>query len=70
MIFQSNKSFSDPFPWDLLSTSAKTDFFLSAPRYIQVGGYRLTSTYITMKSTNKIDNFDVLLNVFSFLILS
>ena len=36
MIFQSNKSFSDPFPWGLLSTSAKKDFFLSAPRYIQV----------------------------------
>lgn len=36
MIFQSNKSFSDPFPWDALTASAVRDFFLSAPRYIQV----------------------------------
>jgi hypothetical protein len=36
MIFQSNKSVADPFPWDALTASAVRDFFLMAPRYIQV----------------------------------
>jgi hypothetical protein len=36
MIFQNNKSFSDPFPWNNLCSSTLCDFFLKVPRYIQV----------------------------------
>ena len=36
MIFQNNKSFSDSFPWDILSNSGVNNFFSCAPRYIQV----------------------------------
>lgn len=36
MIFQNNKSFSGPFPWDALSASGVGDFFSCSPRYIQV----------------------------------
>ena len=41
MILQNNKLFSTPFPWSLLAASAVGDFFLCAPRYIQV--YRSTT---------------------------
>lgn len=37
MIFQNNKSFSDPFPWQMMCAPAVCDFFLRHPRYIQVG---------------------------------
>ena len=39
MIFQNNKSHSDPFPWDLLSACGVRDFFSCAPRYIKVRTY-------------------------------
>lgn len=37
MIFQNNKSFTpDSFPWKMLTTPAVSDFFIKAPRYLQV----------------------------------
>ena len=45
MIFQNNKSHSDPFPWDLLSTCGVRDFFSCAPRYIKVRTYVLCFVY-------------------------